>query len=215
MNVKTQHRINVTDHYASRIIEVTGSILLCLGALFFIDKITVHWGFDIRDYAVGGALILTYKIIGSICLGIIALGVACRTVLYNFVSEEEDEEPKTPATNNVSPLKDLTPEQEQQVRELLRDLPANPNKPEQINMALVARYLTVLAEMGIADLSNRAALRLWVAEVAHKEVPPVSHFNEAIPNTNRKELLKVRKELKDLISQKRSYTKYSNNGRAK
>ena len=66
-------------------------------------------------------------------------------------------------------------------------------------MVEIARYLTALEQLKKANLADKRALLLWVKAITGKETPSSSQFNEAIPNTNRKELLKVRTELEQLL----------------
>ena len=149
--------------------------------------------------------------------GIIVACFLCRLVLEFFVKSEDEEEFEEMVDHIIkqklaksksleiipddySPLHNLTPAQEKQVMRILRDLPAHQNKPDQINLALVARYLTALDELHKINLSNKAALRIWVARTTKKDVPSSSQFNEALPNNNRKEVAAVRRELENLFS---------------
>lgn len=137
------------------------------------------------------------------CAGIWAVFVIGRIILSPFVKSDEEEELEQKIQeiiqkNAEQPQKDYTPlcglsqEQEIQVKQILKDLPEHPSRPGYINLALIARYLTALEQLDIADLEDKHALRLWVQQVTGKKTPSASQFNEAIPNTNRKEVAKVR-----------------------
>lgn len=155
---------------------------------------------------------VSYRWLWGVFGGLFAACVLCRMCLSPFVKSEEEEEfeqkvayileqkaakskPLEPINETYSPLRELSDEQEKQVIQLLHDLPAHPNKPESINLALVARYLTALDQLGKINLTNKGALRAWVARITEKEVPNSSQFNEALPNTNRSEVAKIRREL--------------------
>lgn len=137
------------------------------------------------------------------CAGIWAVFVIGRIILSPFVKSDEEEELEQKIQEIIqknaeqpqkdyTPLCGLSPEQEIQVKHILKNLPDHPSKPGYINLALIARYLTALEQLEIADLEDKHALRLWVQQVTGKKAPSASQFNEAIPNTNRKEIAKVR-----------------------
>ena len=144
--------------------------------------------------------------------GIWLVLVVCRMCLSPFVKSDEEEEFEQKvdyilqqrqagqtAGSNYNPLRELSPEQEEKIKELLRNLPENPMKPGHINLALVAQYLTALQQLGKADLKDKHHLRLWVEEVTGKKVPNSSQFNEAIPSQTRTKVLSARKELEDIL----------------
>ena len=144
--------------------------------------------------------------------GIWLVLVVCRLCLSPFVKSDEEEEFEQKvdyilqqrqagqtAGSNYNPLRELSPEQEEKIKELLRNLPENPMKPGHINLALVAQYLTALQQLGKADLKDKHHLRLWVEEVTGKKVPNSSQFNEAIPSQTRTKVLSARKELEDIL----------------
>ena len=144
--------------------------------------------------------------------GIWLVLVVCRLCLSPFVKSDEEEEFEQKvdyilqqrqagqtAGSNYNPLRELSPEQEEKIKELLRNLPENPMKPGHINLALVAQYLTAIQQLGKADLKDKHHLRLWVEEVTGKKVPNSSQFNEAIPSQTRTKVLSARKELEDIL----------------
>ena len=98
-----------------------------------------------------------------------------------------------------TPLRDVSPKQEQQIKQLLHDLPAHAEKPDSINLALVAQYLTALEKLGKAALKDKRQLRLWIAEVTEKSVPNSSQFNEAIPSTATTKVAAARKEWEAIL----------------
>lgn len=144
--------------------------------------------------------------------GIWLMLVVCRLCLSPFVKSDEEEEFEQKvdyilqqrqaghiAGSNYNPLRELSPEQEEMIKELLRNLPENPMKPGHINLALVAQYLTALQQLGKADLKDKHHLRLWVEEVTGKKVPNSSQFNEAIPSQTVTKVSSARKELEDIL----------------
>jgi hypothetical protein len=104
-----------------------------------------------------------------------------------------------PISPDYSPLHDLTKEQEERVQKILRELPAHSSDREQINMALVAQYLTALERLGKIDLNDKKSLRTWVAQVTNKNVPDSGHFNDAIRNVSLPKVAKARKDLESIL----------------
>ena len=144
------------------------------------------------------------------CAGVWAFFLICRIILSPFVKSDEEEEleqkiPEIMQKNTEIVPKDYTPlcslsqEQEIQVKHILKNLPEHPSKPGYINLALIARYLTALEQLELANLENRHALRLWVQQVTGKKVPIDTQFNEAIPSINRKEVAKVRDSISAIV----------------
>ena len=131
--------------------------------------------------------------------------------LMPFVKSEEEEEFENKVkyileqkrllnTETVyTPLHDVTPEEAEKIKQLLHDLPEHTEKPGQINLALIAQYLTALEKLGKAELRDKHQLRLWVAEVTEKKVPSPSQFNEAIPSTATNKIASARKELEAIL----------------
>lgn len=141
----------------------------------------------------------------------------CRICFSPFVKSDEEEEFEqkvdyilqkrslkneevSSILSEYSPFVNLTEEQEEKVKSLLIQLPSNSSNYKAINMALVAQYLTALEQLGFVTFNNKQYLRLWVAQITHKKAPDTSHFNEAIPSTNRKEVSKARRQLEALLS---------------
>lgn len=157
------------------------------------------------------------KYVWGVFGGIILVCFLIRMVLEFFVKTEDEEafeeqveyiveqrlakqeKAHKEAIKDYSPLCGLSHQEEGLVKQVLYRLPENPNKEGNINLALVAQYLTALQKMGKADLTDKYHLRLWVAEVTQKEVPGSSQFNEAIPSTATTKVSKAQKELEQLL----------------
>ena len=159
-------------------------------------------------------LSILFFIVGGFSLFLLV----CRIGLSPFVKSDEEEEFEqkvdyilqkrslqkvqvSSILSEYSPFVNLSEAQEEKVKSLLAQLPSNSSNPEAINMAIVAYYLTALEQLGYVSLSNKQSLRLWVSQVTHKKVPDTSHFNEALPSTNRKEVAKIRHQLETLLAQ--------------
>ena len=143
----------------------------------------------------------------------------CRAIFFSNVKSEEEEEKEqlikeivqetlqqqekksSQATlqTDYSPLRNLTAEQEQKVRDLLRNLPSHANKADAINMALNAQYLTALAQSDKADLQDKKCLRLWVEQLSEKTAPEQRQFNEAFDNVSMQKVAKARKDIERII----------------
>ena len=85
------------------------------------------------------------------------------------------------------------------MRQLLRDLPSHLKKPDAINMAMQAYYLTALEELGYADLIDKHSLRLWLAQITGKQVPDTSQFNDAIPSGAKTKIANARKKIEKIL----------------
>lgn len=144
--------------------------------------------------------------------------LVCRIALSPFVKSDEEEEFEqkvdyilqkrslqkvqvSSISSEYSPFVNLSEAQEEKVKSIMAQLPSNSSNPEAINMAIMAHYLTALEQLGYVTLTNKQSLRLWVSQVTHKKVPDTSHFNEALPSTNRKEVAKIRHQLEALLAQ--------------
>jgi hypothetical protein len=140
--------------------------------------------------------------------GVFFIAMICRICLSPFVKSDEEEEFEQKVDyilqkkqvaqtteKSYSPLRHVSLEQEEQIKQMLRALPENPQKPGHINLAIVSQYLTALQQLEKADLKDKYHLRLWVAEVTGKEVPNSSQFNEAIPSQTFTKVSSARKEL--------------------
>ena len=143
-----------------------------------------------------------------------AVLILCRLCLSPFVKSDEQEQmeeqveyiirkhhaAETQALiEDYSPLRELPPDQQQRVKQLLRDLPPHPDKPGHINLAAVAQHLTALQQAGKADITDKHNLRLWVAKVTGRQVPPPGQFNEALPSTNKRKVAAAKKSIEQAI----------------
>ncbi len=140
--------------------------------------------------------------------GLVLISKVCLTP---FVKSEEEEEferkveyilqqkRQMNTETAYTPLRDVSPEEEDKIKQFLHDLPEHAEKPGQINLALIAQYLTALEKLSKADLKDKRQLRLWVAEVTDKTVPSPSHFNEAIPSTATAKVAAARKEWEAIL----------------
>ena len=152
-------------------------------------------------------------VLAAIC-GILIL---CRIILSPFVKSDEQEEfeqkidyilkqrskqqtQHSALSADYTPLCNLTEEQKAQIEQILRALPANDRKPESINLALVAQYLTALEKLGKVNLTDRYHIRLWIEQITGKQVPSSSQFNEAIPSKATGKVLKAQKDIERILS---------------
>ena len=149
-----------------------------------------------------------------ITLGIVCLLAVVRICLSPFVKSDEEEEMEEKVEyilkerhadelqamiEDYSPLCDLTTEQRDRVKQLLRDLKPQPDKPDHINLAVMAQHLTALKDLGKAHLDDKRNLRLWVARVTEKKVQSPSQFNEAVPSTNKKKVANAREVIERIL----------------
>lgn len=142
--------------------------------------------------------------------GLILIAKLC---LSPFVKSEEEEEFEqqvdyiiqkkqaliTAVQKDYTPLCNVTSEQEEQIKQLLRELPEHSEKPGHINLALISQYLTALDKLGKANLKDKRKLRIWVENVTGKQAPGSSQFNEAIPSTATTKVAAARRELEKIL----------------
>ena len=102
--------------------------------------------------------------------------------------------------STASLLLSLTDDEQAVVCSLLKELPDNATKPGHIHLAITARYLTALSEMGYLNDLDRGALRLWIADVTGKQVPAVSQFNEAYPSNNKSKVREARQRIEKCLA---------------
>lgn len=155
----------------------------------------------------------------ALCVLAVICGILilCRIILSPFVKSDEQEEfeqkidyilkqRSKQQTQHTVPLEDYTPlcnlteEQKVQIQQILHDLPANDKRPEAINLALVAQYLTALEKLGMVNLTDKYHLRLWIEQITGKQVPSSSQFNEAIPSKATGKVLKAQKDIERILS---------------
>lgn len=152
-------------------------------------------------------------IVSAILCGVL---IICRICLSPFVKsdEQEDFEEKLDyvlaqrkesqhtqigTSEDYSPLRNLSQEQEEKVKQILRELPANERKPEAIKLALVVQYLKALENLDNANLSDLYRLRIWVGTITGKEVPESSQFNEAVRDCAKSKVSKAQKDLARIL----------------
>ncbi len=212
MNERTKNTLYRIDRTAGRVLNIDVYTVIFLGVLWGIYKLLSSYGILLNTYPVWSALLLLYTYAWYACGVVFAACIICRISLVPFVKSEEEEafeqkveyvlqnkllKPAEPST--YSPLCNLTQEQEEKVKLFLHDLPSHSAKTDHINMAFIAQYLTALEKMGKAKLTDKHNLRLWVAQITGKQVPPSSPFNDAIPCSVPSKVTKAQKELERLL----------------
>ena len=145
-------------------------ILRIAVVVFYVLLIAAAFRTPLRFYLAMGC-----AIVGFVCV----ILVINRIFLSSFVKSDEEEEMEEKVEyilrkhhadelqaviEDYSPLCNLTPEQNYRVKHLLCELPPHPDKPDHINMAYMAQYLTALQRLGKARLEDKRNLRLWVAQ---------------------------------------------------
>ena len=180
-------------------------ILRIAVVVFYVLLIAAAFRTPLRFYLAMGC-----AIVGFVCV----ILVINRIFLSSFVKSDEEEEMEEKVeyillkrhaselqtmTEDYTPLRNLTPEQSERVKQLLREQPSHPDKPDHIYLAYIAKYLTALEQLDKANLSDKRNLRLWVAQVTDKKVPSPSQFNEAIPAKAKDKVAKAREELSRLL----------------
>lgn len=212
MTEKTKNTLYHIDRTAGRVINIVVYTVIGLGVLWGIYKFLSSCNILLNTYSVWPAFLLLYTYAWRACGVVFAACILCRISLEPFVKSEEEEAfeqkveyvlqnkmQKQEHTSTYSPLCNLSKEQEEKVKQLLHDLPSHSAKPNHINMAIIAQYLTALEKMGKAKLTDKHNLRLWVAQITGKQVPPSSPFNDAIPCTVPTKVTKAQKELERLL----------------
>jgi hypothetical protein len=194
----TRDRLYVIDRTVRKIVNV-------LTVLFFV--LLIAGAFDTPWQKI---LVCAFFVVGGIWL----LLILCRGVFSHFVKSDEEEEMEAKVEyilkkyhaselqlviEDYTPLHDLTPEQAECVKRLLREQPSHANKTDHINLANIAKYLTALEQLNKADLNDKRNLRMWVAQITGKKVPSPSQFNEAIPAKAKDKVAKARDELSRLL----------------
>ena len=194
MKPETQQILYKIDRIALRVLYFTVAAMFVLAALWFIASIASRYA---------------WMFLGSIA-GICIVGRIC---LSPFVKSEEEEEmeekvayilakqkSESAEAGAYNPLRNMTPEQEEKVIQVLHDLPTNQSNPSAINMATMAQYLTALDQMDKIDLTDLSRLRYWIADLTGKEVPASGHFNHAIPSTYDKKIAIAKEKLARILS---------------
>lgn len=197
MNPSTQNRLYTIDRTIRTVLKIT--TVVCIVLLFLAAFIT-PWRRTIA---------CVFFVTGAFW----ALLIVCRLCLSPFVKSDEEEEMEQKVEYilkkhhadalrtipDYSPLCNLTPEQEERVKQLLRELPTMDGKPDYVYMSRIAQYLTALEQLGKVKLNNRYALQKWIEQVTGKRTPDYNHFNEAIPCKSEKKVAKACEELSRLL----------------
>lgn len=192
MKNKTQQYLYRIDRTALRVLYFTVAAMMILAALWFIAGICSRYA---------------WIILGSIA----TICIVCRICLSPFVKSEEQEafeqkveyilaQRKEFSAAAYNPLRNMTQDQEEQIKLVLRDLPSNSSDPEAINMAVMAQYLTALDQMDKINLTDLSRLQLWIAETTGKNVPASGHFNHALPSTYDKKIAIAKAKLERILS---------------
>lgn len=212
MKANTQKKLYIIDRVCGKILNGFVLAMLFLSLLAGICALLRYFDISFAQSAVWGILVIVYKSAWAICGIAAGMCILCRICLSPFVKseEEEDFEKKVeyilqqkkadgPLPSNYSPFRNLSSLQEGLIEQLLHDLPANANKPNAINLALIAQYLTALEKLGKANLADKRALRLWVKHITGKQVPSSSQFNEAVPSTTTSKVSQAKRTLEPII----------------
>ena len=95
------------------------------------------------------------------------------------MEEEKPSEAKTEQFNGISPLTDVTKEQEQKIIQLLNKVARSTDGTNKMKRSEVATFLATLKAMNhLEDGGDYNNLRLWVQEVTGTEDSDKAHFNE-------------------------------------
>jgi hypothetical protein len=197
MNATTRNRLYIIDRTVRKILN---AVTVVLFVLLVLATLNTPWK-KIFAYIFFG--------VGAVW----ALLIICRLFLSPFVKSDEEEEMEEKveyilkkhhtdtlrAVPDYSPLRNLTPEQEEQIKQLLRELPTMDGKPDYVYMSYIAQYLTALEQLGKANLNNVYALQEWVEQVTGKRTPDYSHFNAAFPCKSEKKVAKAREKLERIL----------------
>ena len=160
MKTSTAQSLYRIDRTALKILNISVYAMFILGVIAGLHALLCYFGLRLCTYPFWDTLLLLYKYAWIVCGSITGACVICRIILSPFVKSEEQEAfenkieyvlqqreaEKQTEKPSYSPLCDLTEEQQKQVQQLLHDLPANPNKPNQIKMVearmMVKAFLT-------------------------------------------------------------------------
>ena len=204
MKKATQDNLIKTDRAVKLVLETSAVVLFAILLLCLVCALIFN-----NFASIPAQTIASIRTIGRfsaiIVLCIFLLAVVVRIILSPFVKSDEETEfeakvnyilgkksasRKQPqqADEIFSPLINLTPEQENAICDLLKQLPSNINKPNQINMAAVSHYLTALHSLDHLNDTDLNNLYTWVGKVTGKEMPSYNHFNEAYPSNTVKKV---------------------------
>lgn len=202
------------DSAAKKIIAVTAMALFVVLILVLVYALLFEPSVSVNFSSANNIIRQSTRYIATALLVIFLLAVCVRLLLSPWVKSDDEKEferkadyvlghrkrqTDAMATSSYSPLKNLTPEEEQIICSLLKDLPEHISKPGHINLAQTMHYLTALQQAGYIDDKDLYNLRLWLIQVTGKEVPATSQFNEAYPSKAATKVAKARQRIETAL----------------
>ncbi|MBR1808831.1 MAG: hypothetical protein IJ776_05550 [Paludibacteraceae bacterium] len=197
MRKTIQNNLIKTDRVAKIVLEISAGVMFAFLLLWLVYALVFNNLVNVPSQTTR-VITSAGKTIVIIVLCVFLLSVVMRIIISPFVKSDEETEfearvnyilgkkpalRKQPKGNEVfTPLVNLTQEQEDAICKLLKELPSNINKPNQINMAAVSQFLTALHRLDYLNDTNLNNLYNWVGSVTGKEMPSYNHFNEAYPS---------------------------------
>ena len=224
MTPERQQKIDLIHTRANRVFEISIGTLLILGITLILKPLLAKLGLNIVEYSWYAILAAIYEYT-AIVLGIIAVIAFCITAFMSFWATDDEEEQKkklikeavremaeeteqsvptiVPTQEVYDPFaENITDEQKDTIKQILRDLPSHREKRDCINMSEVSRYLTALVDLKIISSSKSGdvnSLRTWVEQVTGKQAPEQYRFNDAFPSTYKTGIDKAKKSLKQAL----------------
>lgn len=131
------------------------------------------FGFSLHEYSWPPIIIKIYHVavLGSFMGGLFSWIVFLLLWLYRFLLKQKQ---------LPSLLVDVSPEQEQQILQMLKQVAKPSDGSNKMNRAEVANFLATLKSLGhLADGGDYNHLRLWVESVTGLKDADKVHFNEA------------------------------------
>lgn len=204
------------DSVAKKTIEITAIALFIVLIVFLIYALLFETNVSANNPSANEIVRQSVRYIATALLVIFLLAVCVRLLLSPFVKSDEETEferkadyvlehrkrkQEPAATPSYSPLINLTPEEEQTVCSLLKDLPEHISKPGHINLAQTMHYLTALQQAGYLDDKDLYNLRLWLIQLTGKEVPASSQFNEAYPSKAATKVTKAKQQIEKALAE--------------
>ncbi|MBQ9339108.1 MAG: hypothetical protein IJS13_02105 [Paludibacteraceae bacterium] len=218
MHPTTTQKLTKADIITKQILNVSAIVLLSILLLWIIWSLVENYLFSFPAQA-NAIIHSVFKTSGIVVFCLFLLTIVVSLILSPFVKSDDEQEfeekvnyilSKTNLrknTNNtqdiVSPLINLTKQQEECICQLLRDLPPNNNDSNKINTALVSQHLTALRDLGYLSDKNIYALYSWVGFVTNKELPNFNHFNEAYPSTTTRKVDKAKADIESELEKLR------------
>ena len=137
-------------------------------------------------------------IVGYMCDTCAVLSLIFVIVMLLMNQRDEDDIDREQAK---SPLKNVTPQQEEQIIALLRKVVISSDGSNKMNRAEVATFLATLKTLNhLADAGDYNNLRLWVEKETGLKDSDKIHFNEAYKRAlNRKRDTRYTSELQEIL----------------